>query len=67
MFGPEGLHPWKTKPGGSRLDAEMEAIRNDEKSGRHHSISRTGDLTIGGGEKVDQQTELNEQAFKQFD
>lgn len=33
MFSKGGPHPWNTKPGGSRLDAEIEAVRDRKAHG----------------------------------
>lgn len=52
MFGPDGLKPWKTKKGQSRLDTEIDEIAAIEKAGERVSVSKdTGEVMIVSDKK----------------
>jgi Sugar (and other) transporter len=43
MFSKDGPHPWNTKPGGSRLDAEIQAIIEKAHDRYAHGMDMNGD------------------------
>lgn len=53
LFSKGGPKPWKTKPGGSRLEAEIEAVIARKVTGEEPYFERPGDVHLQGegGEK----------------
>jgi len=51
LFSPGGPKPWKTRPGGSRLDAEIQAVVERKGVGEEMYKNRPGDEKVGSEEK----------------
>jgi len=59
MFSKGGPKPWNTKPGGSRLDAEIEAVIARKATGEDLYAHRPGDVSEVGEDLAEKGTNVN--------